>query len=145
MPKRYKHLFEQIVSLENLFAAARKAMRGKRGKMPAAACFADLERVVVDLRDELVSGSWRMHPDKYRFGPTECGVDFVGFVMYPDGRVRMRDANVRRFERRFKQQAWAVRQGRMGLADLENRTRCWVAHTSHAQSYGLRKDLFRGH
>tara|TARA_B110000037_G_scaffold152232_1_gene171694 strand:+ start:1117 stop:1263 length:147 start_codon:yes stop_codon:yes gene_type:complete len=40
MPKRYKHLFEQVVSLENLFAAARKAMRGKRGKrgkMPAAA------------------------------------------------------------------------------------------------------------
>jgi retron-type reverse transcriptase len=346
MPKRYKHLFEQVVSLENLFAAARKAMRGKRGKVPAAACFADLEKVVVDLRDELVSGSWRpgeyvyfmitdpkerevaaapfrdrivhhalvrvleplidprfiedsfacrkgkgthaamsrahaftkryryclkcdiqkyfpnmdhallrgqieraigdpqvlrlidhilashvgsvvqewpdadnvlrvvewprglpignltsqffaniylhpldlfvkhelgvkgyvryvddfllfgddravlkaqgravkqtvqslrlqMHPDKYCFGPTECGVDFVGFVMYPDGRVRMRDANVRRFERRFKQQAWAVRQGRMGLADLENRTRCWVAHASHAQSYGLRQDIFR--
>lgn len=45
--------------MENLFAAARKAMRGKRGKSLAAACFADLERVVVDLRDELVSGSWR--------------------------------------------------------------------------------------
>jgi hypothetical protein len=55
MPKRYKYLFEQVVSLENLFAAARKAMRGKRGKAPAAGCFADLERVVVDLRDELVS------------------------------------------------------------------------------------------
>jgi retron-type reverse transcriptase len=346
MPKRYKDLFDQIVLLENLFAAARKAMRGKRGKTPAAACFADLEKVVVDLRDELVSGSWRpgdyyyftitdpkerevaaapfrdrivhhalvrvlealidprfiedsfacrkgkgthaamaraqqftkryryclkcdiqkyfpsmdhvllraqierviadpqvlevvdhilashvdaveqewpsaedllhvverprglpignltsqffaniylhpldlfvkhdlrvkgyvryvddfllfgddraelkaqgravreyvqslrlrMHPDKYRFGPTECGVDFVGFVMYPDGRVRMRDANVRRFERRFKQQAWTVRRGEMELADLQVRTRCWIAHASHAQSYGLRKDLFK--
>lgn len=51
MPKRYKYLFEQVVSLENLFAAARKAMPGKRGKAPAAGCFADLERVVVDLRD----------------------------------------------------------------------------------------------
>jgi hypothetical protein len=29
MPKRYKHLFEQVVSLQNLFAAARKAMRGR--------------------------------------------------------------------------------------------------------------------
>ena len=57
MPRRYKYLFEQVISLENLFAAARKAMRGKRGKAPAAGCFADLERVVVDLRDELVSGS----------------------------------------------------------------------------------------
>jgi RNA-directed DNA polymerase len=63
MPKRYKHLFEQVVSLENLFAAARKAMRGKWGKAPAARCFADLEKVVVDLRDELVSGRWR--PGEY--------------------------------------------------------------------------------
>ncbi len=31
----------------------------------------------------------------------------------------------------------------MALGDLENRTRCWVAHASHAQSYGLRQDLFR--
>ena len=63
MPKRYKHLFEQIVSLENLFAAARKAMRGQRGKAPAAACFADLERFVVDLHDELVSGNQDPHQD----------------------------------------------------------------------------------
>ena len=52
-----------MVSLENLFAAARKAMRGKRGKAPAAGCFVDLERVVVDLRDELVSGSKDPHQD----------------------------------------------------------------------------------
>lgn len=36
---------------------------GKRGKAPAVACFADLEKVVVDLHDELVSGSWR--PGQY--------------------------------------------------------------------------------
>jgi hypothetical protein len=63
MPRRYKYLFEQVVSLENLFAAARKAMSGKRGKAPAAGCFADLERVVVDLRDELVSGNQDPHQD----------------------------------------------------------------------------------
>ena len=45
MPKRYKHLFEQVVSLENLFAAARKAMRGKRGKLPATAGRAILWRI----------------------------------------------------------------------------------------------------
>jgi hypothetical protein len=95
------------------------------------------------VRDYVQSLRLRMHPDKYRFGATECGVDFVGFVMYPDGRVRMRDANLRRFARRFRQQAWQVRRGRMALGDLANRTRCWVAHASHAQSYHLRQDLFR--
>ena len=71
------------------------------------------------VEETLQSLPLRMHTDKYRFRATECGVNFVSFVMYPDGRVWMRDANVRR----FKQQAWAVRPGRMGLADLETRTR----------------------
>jgi hypothetical protein len=32
MPKRYKQLFERVVSLENLFAAARKAIAERRGR-----------------------------------------------------------------------------------------------------------------
>ena len=32
--KRYKHLFEQVCSFENLYAAAKKALKGKRGKRP---------------------------------------------------------------------------------------------------------------
>lgn len=52
MPKRHKHLFDQIVSLENLFAAAHKAMRGKRGKVPVARCFTELEKTVVGVRQD---------------------------------------------------------------------------------------------
>ncbi len=63
MPKRYKHLFEQVVSLENLFAAAHKAMRGKRGKIPVARCFGDLEKAVVGVRADLVAGTWQ--PGEY--------------------------------------------------------------------------------
>jgi Retron-type reverse transcriptase len=63
MPKRHKHLFEQIVSLENLFAAAHKAMRGKRGKVPVARCFAELEKAVVGVRDDLIKGTWQ--PGEY--------------------------------------------------------------------------------
>ena len=29
-----------------------------------------------------------VHPDKYRLVLTACGVDFAGFVMYANGRVR---------------------------------------------------------
>jgi hypothetical protein len=32
MPKRYKQLFEQVVSLKNLFVAARKAIAERRGR-----------------------------------------------------------------------------------------------------------------
>jgi hypothetical protein len=31
MPRRYKPLFKQVVSLENVFAAARKAIAERRG------------------------------------------------------------------------------------------------------------------
>ena len=346
MPKRHKHLFEQVVSLENLFAAAHKAMRGKRGKVPVAHCFAELEKAVVGVRNDLITGTWqpgeyfyftitdpkerevaaapfrdrivhhalvrvlepifdrrfiadsyacrpgkgthaglaraqqftkryryclkcdiqryfpnidhallrlqieralgdrrvlevidrilsshidstvqewpdtgdlfsvierrrglpignltsqffaniylhpldlfvkhelrvtgylryvddfllfvddrsllkaqgqrvrdyvqslrlRIHPDKFRLTATEHGIDFVGFVLSPDGRIRLRHANVRRFVRRFKRQAWSVRTGRMELTDLRQRTRSWIAHAGHAQTYRLRRDIFR--
>ena len=63
MPKRHKNLFDQVVSLENLFAAAHEAMRGKRGKIPVARCFGELEKVVVGVRDDLVAGTWQ--PGEY--------------------------------------------------------------------------------
>jgi formylglycine-generating enzyme required for sulfatase activity len=50
---------------------------------------------------------------------------------------------VRRFARRFKRQAWCVRTGRMELADLRQRTHSWIAHAGHAQSYRLRRDIFK--
>lgn len=346
MPKRHKHLFEQIVSLENLFAAAHKSMRGKRGKAPVARCFVELEKVVVNVRDDLLADTWQpgkyfyftindpkerevaaapfrdrivhhalvrvlepifdrrfiedsyacrpgkgthaglarahiftkryryclkcdiqkyfpstdhlllcrqieravgdqrvlaiiarilashtdgidqewtnaedlfsvlerprglpignltsqffaniylhsldlfvkhelrvkgylryvddfllfgddrsalkaqgqrvreyvqtlrlhIHPDKFRLMATDKGVDFVGFVMFPDGRIRLRDDNLRRFVRRFRRQAWCVRTGRMKIDDLRQRTRSWIAHASHAQSRRLRRDIFQ--
>lgn len=60
MPKRHKHLFEQVVSLENLFTAAHKAMRGKRGKVPVARCFGELKKAVVGVRDDLIAGTWQL-------------------------------------------------------------------------------------
>ncbi|MFM1903412.1 MAG: hypothetical protein RLZZ440_1312, partial [Planctomycetota bacterium] len=38
-------LFEQVASLGNLFAAAKRALRGRGLKMPAVAFAADLETI----------------------------------------------------------------------------------------------------
>ena len=57
--KRHNHLFEQVCSFENLHAAALSAMRGKKGKRPAAAFFANLEEELIGLREELLSGGYR--------------------------------------------------------------------------------------
>jgi hypothetical protein len=57
--KRHKHCFEQVCSFENLHAAATAAMRGKKGKAPAACFFANLEEELVALRTELLEGTYR--------------------------------------------------------------------------------------
>jgi len=51
--KRHKHLFERFCTLENLFAASREALKGKRCKPPVARFFAEQEKEVVALVSEL--------------------------------------------------------------------------------------------
>jgi len=80
-----------------------------------------------------------MHPDKYRLIPTRCGVDFVGFVLRADGRIRVRNATARRFQDRFRAMRWEVGQRRRPAASLTTSVRAWVAHVKHAQSVGLRR------
>jgi hypothetical protein len=55
--RRFGDLFERVASLGNLFAAAKKALRGRGLKMPAVAFAADLETAVVALAHELRSGT----------------------------------------------------------------------------------------
>ena len=83
----------------------------------------------------------RMQPDKYRLMPTAGGVDFAGFVVFADGRIRVRSSSVRRFDRRYRQLRWEVNHKLRDPADLTMRVQAWGAHVQHAQSYGLRADV----
>ena len=55
---RHKHLFEQVCSLDNLYGAARKALRGKRSRLPGAAFLGEMEKELVSLHDELATGTY---------------------------------------------------------------------------------------
>jgi hypothetical protein len=90
-------------------------------------------------REFLAAERLEIHPDKYRLIPTADGVDFCGFVVRADGRVRVRSANARRFRRKFRQMRREVRMGRLDPAELTTSVRAWVAHAAHAQSWGLRR------
>ena len=80
-----------------------------------------------------------MHPDKYRLRPTRVGVDFVGFVVFSDGRIRVRRASVRRFERRYRRRRFEVERHGADAEALSASVRSWVAHAQHAKSLGLRR------
>jgi retron-type reverse transcriptase len=79
-----------------------------------------------------------IHPDKYRSVRCAQGVDFCGFVVRADGRVKVRESGVRRFKRRHRKLRWEAKLGRVPMADVTRSVRAWVAHAEHAQSWHLR-------
>ena len=91
---------------------------------------AALRRQGRQVREKLAELRLEIHPDKYRLVPTACGVDFAGFVVYADGRVRVRSASVRRFDRRYKNMLWGVRRRRMRAARVTQSVVAWVAHAA---------------
>ena len=59
MPTRHNGLFDGIASFPALLAAARRAVKGKREKPGAAAFMANLEKEILRLERELLSGEWQ--------------------------------------------------------------------------------------
>jgi retron-type reverse transcriptase len=80
-----------------------------------------------------------IHPDKYRVCRTGDGVDFCGFVVRADGRVKVREAGVRRFKRRYHLLRRQMHSGEITPSDVTRAVRSWVAHAAHAQSWNLRR------
>jgi len=103
-----------------------------------------LRRQGREVRDKLAELRLEIHPDKYRLTPTAAGVDFAGFVVRADGRIRVRSSSVRRFDRRYKRMLWNLRRHRTKAARITQSVRAWVAHASHAQSNGLRRSVLYG-
>ena len=63
MPRRHSQLFARIADFQALYAAARRAVKGKRKKPGAASFFANLERELLVLERQLRAGNYR--PGRY--------------------------------------------------------------------------------
>ena len=61
--RRHKHLFEKLISFENLLKAAKLAQRGKRSKINTAQFNFNLESEIWNLQKELADGAYR--PGRY--------------------------------------------------------------------------------
>jgi len=83
-----------------------------------------------------------IHPDKYRVCRTGDGVDFCGYVVRSDGRVRLRKAGVRRFQKRMRRMRMLVGLGILPKEDLRTSMMAWIGHAEHAQSWNLRWEVF---
>lgn len=64
---RHHHLFERICTLENLIAAGKSALRGRRMRRPGSEFLADFEKEVFSLHEQLLAGSYTSRGHILRF------------------------------------------------------------------------------
>ena len=60
--KRHGHLFEKVITFDNLLLASRKAIRGKRDKRAVSSFYFHLESEILALQEELKNGTYRPAP-----------------------------------------------------------------------------------
>ena len=85
-----------------------------------------------------------LHPRKTHVVETAQPTTFLGYVLLPDGRRRLPEANVRRFRNRLRGMRDRIRAGVMTLEEAQPRVASWVAHARQANTRRLRRALFRG-
>ena len=90
--------------------------------------------------------AWRrlsLHPVKTHVEATAAPATFLGFELWPGGRRRLPEANVRRFRNRLRGLRDRWRAGTVTRAEVEQRVDAWVAHAAHADTWRLRRAIFR--
>ena len=90
--------------------------------------------------------AWRrlsLHPVKTHVAATAAPATFLGFELRPGGRRRLPEANVRRFRNRLRGLRDRWRAGTVTRAEVELRVGAWVAHAAHADTWRLRRAIFR--
>ena len=103
---------------------------------------AELTKILAAIRAFLTDKlKLTLHPRKIRLFPAYLGVDFVGYVAFPD-HILLRPKNVRHFAKKLrKQQKWLA-SGKISQKEFAESVRSWIAHAVHADTFGLRRKLF---
>ena len=81
----------------------------------------------------------RLHPRKQLVAPARRGIDFLGYVIYPD-HVRVRNRNIHRVYDRMKQ----IEAGTYPR-DPRGSIMSWMGYSIHADAHGLNRSIQRKH
>ncbi len=121
--------YADLCRWDNLYAAWRKAAKGKRGRPAAAAFEYRLEENLVDLKDEL---------QEERYLP---GVYDSFYIHDPKKRLLRRKGN--QFRRRIKglKKRYILGTGDVTQNDIENALKGWINHVRYGDTWGLRRTI----
>ena len=84
----------------------------------------------------------KVHINKAQIWPVRQGTDWLGYRVYPTHR-RVRKSNVRRLRRRLKRLSQDYREGLVDIGKIKASVMSWIGHVKHANSYRLRRKIFR--
>ncbi len=111
--KTYNHLFEKIISFENLILAAQRAQKGKRLRKSTAEFNFFMEQEIFKLQDELKAQTYQ--PGRYRqFYVYEPKARLISAAPYRDRVAQQAFCGVVEpiFESRFIEHSYACRKGK---------------------------------
>lgn len=82
-----------------------------------------------------------LHPYKAQVSPVACGLNLLGYLVFPSHR-RLRNDNGYRFQRRLRGFAKDYAAGSLQWHEINPSVQSWIGHACHAETYGLRKAIF---
>jgi len=95
------------------------------------------------IREKLAQDRLLLHPRKAHIYRTRDSLNLLGYLMYRDYR-RLRSDNGYRFRRRLRGFAGAYRKGYLEWCDFDPSVQAWIGHACHADTRGLRQNIFSG-
>ena len=102
-----------------------------------------LHEVKERMADYLSGLRLKLHETKCQVFPVTQGTPFLGYRIFPTHRLLKRE-NVRHFQRRLKVLQRDYSRGALTVEKVGQSVRSWIAHASHADTFGLRRRVLRG-
>jgi len=99
----------------------------------------DVKAAMIEFLEKL---RLKVHVKRAQYWPVSQGTDWLGYRIYPTHR-RVRKSNIKRFRLRIRSLADEYRQGIVDLQQIQSTVMSWIGHAKHADSYDLRKKVFR--
>lgn len=104
----------------------------------------EIEHWRCELDRFLIGRRLSLHPRKTTLVARTELIEFLGFVLMPDGRRRLPDENVQRFRNRLRGLRDRYRIGGASRDEIVASVNGWIGHAMHANTWRLRHTLFRG-
>jgi hypothetical protein len=86
-----------------------------------------------------------LRPERTSVRPVAAGVDFLGYVVYPNGCKRVRRRNVVNVRRRLARLEAGHARGEVSLSHARQSIASWLGLAKHARAFRLSRSLFLAH